>query len=234
MANDKLGAVEELVTRAGVTTCTIVDVLDGLGVVNAVLPSALRRLSGGGAMAFGTAYTVSWAPVRKGPQIKAASPSTWEQVRDFLVPEVSDGTGRIYVAGAGALLTEAALAGGMSVTYLLRQLGFNGVVLGGAVRDLAVIESMPLPVVAANVVPTDTQGAYRVHETGAECLIGEVRVRTGDWVFSDGNGVVVVPDDLVLDVLKLSAEIEATEQEILRRLGAGERLPGLIDALGRI
>jgi regulator of RNase E activity RraA len=226
--------VDRLVKEAGITTCTLVDVLDGLGVVNSVLPSGLRRFAGGEDMVFGAAHTVSWVPVRKGSRIQEPSPSTWEEVRDFLVPEVTDGTGRIYVGGSGALLTEAALAGGISVTYFLKHLHFEGVVLGGAVRDGAVIGTMEQPVVASNLVPTDTQGAYRVHETGTSCLIGDVRVNTGDWVFSDVNGVVLVPDALLDDVVKLAAEIENTEQRIFDRLNAGERLPDVIDAVGRI
>lgn len=226
--------VERLVDEAQMSTCAITDVLDGMGISGAVLPGQLERRAGKTGLTFGTAYTVSWVGVRKGPRIHDPSPSTWQQVRGFLVPEISDGQGQVYVAGAGALLTHAALAGGMSVTYLLEQVGFHAVVLGGAVRDRAVVEAMHRPVVASNFIPTDTQGAYRVSETGTECRIGDVRVTTGDWVFTDGNGTVVVRDDVIVDVLEKAVEVERAEASILQQIRSGRSLAEIIDEGGQI
>jgi regulator of RNase E activity RraA len=227
-------AVRSAITDYEISTCTISDVLDGLGISNAVLDSRLHRVSGGPAMLAGTAVPVSWVPARKGSRITDQQPSTWQQVREFLLPGMDDGAGRVYVAGAGPLLTDAALAGGMSVTYLTQQLGFEGVVLGGAVRDRAVLDRLPRPVVASNFAPVDTQGAFRVESSGRSCLIGNVAVRCGDWVFSDGNGTVIVPPGAVAEVLRAAIEIENTESQTLTLIAAGHRLPEVIDRTGRI
>ncbi|MEU7933501.1 hypothetical protein [Micromonospora echinofusca] len=216
------------------STCALVDVLDGLGVTSAVLPSTLQQRAGRPALAYGTAYTVSWVEVRKQASIHQPAPSTWQQVRDFLVPEVTDGAGRIYVGGAGELLTHAALAGGMSVTYLLEQVGFEAIVLGGAVRDRAVVETAERPVIASNFTPTDTQGAYRVAATGTECRIGDVRVVTGDWVFTDGNGTVVIKDEILLEVLTKAVAVENAEARILAQVRAGRPLHEIVDEGGQI
>jgi regulator of RNase E activity RraA len=228
------GLVAKTVQEHGVSTPTIADVLDSLGISNRVLDSRLHRVSGDDRMFFGAAYTVSWVPVRKGPSIVAASPSTWQEVRDFLVPEVVDGQGMVYVAGSGPLVTDAALAGGLSTTYLLGQLRFEGMVLGGAIRDRDVVERSTRPVVASNFVPTDTQGSYRVESAGGMCLVNRVLVHTGDWVFSDGNGTVVVPAARLQEVLDAAGATGRTEQDVLRRIRAGERLPNLIDEVGTI
>ncbi|KUF16415.1 MULTISPECIES: hypothetical protein [Streptomyces] len=226
--------VAQTVYDHNLSTPALADVLDALGVTNRVLNSRLHRVSGAGRMFFGTAYTVSWVAVRKGPSIVAASPSTWHEVRDFLLPEVADGRGMVYVAGSGPLVTDAALAGGLSTTYLLEQVQFEGMVLGGAIRDRDVVEQSVRPVVASNFVPTDTQGAYRVESAGTTCLIDHVLVHTGDWVFSDGNGTVVVPSARLHEVLSAATATGRTEQDILRRIRAGERLPGVIDEVGTI
>ncbi|WP_020552112.1 hypothetical protein [Embleya scabrispora] len=226
--------VAKTVREHGISTATIADVLDGLGITNRVLDSRLHRVSGGDRLFFGAAYTVGWVMVRKGPSIVAASPSTWQEVRDFLVPEVVDGRGMVYVAGSGPLITDAALAGGLSTTYLLEQLRFEGIVLGGAIRDRDVVEQSTRPVVASNFVPTDTQGAYRVESVGGTCLVEHVLVHTGDWVFSDGNGTVVVPAARLHEVLAAAATTGCTEQDVLRRIRAGERLPNIIDEVGTI
>jgi regulator of RNase E activity RraA len=222
------------IRQARISTCTIADVLDGLGVSAAVLHSGLTRVAGGTGLFFGQALPVRWAPVRKGTSITAASPSTWQQVRDFLVPEITNGRGLVYVAGGGPLITDAALAGGLSATYLSRVLGFEGAVLGGAIRDREVVGASGLPVVASGFVPSDTQGAYRVASVGQLCVIENVVVNSGDWILSDSNGTVVVASELLPEVLRRASEIEATEQAILRRIEAGERLPDIIDHVGRI
>ncbi|PRB80661.1 dimethylmenaquinone methyltransferase, partial [Pseudomonas cedrina] len=109
---------------------------------------------------FGIAYTVRWAPVRKPRDIMAAQPSTWNDVKHFLAPEVKSGRGKIYVGGVdNGVLTELALAGGFSAAdFNLR--GFEGIILGGAIRDAHVIKQLSIPVWATNFTPADTQGNF--------------------------------------------------------------------------
>jgi regulator of RNase E activity RraA len=216
----------------GITTSTLADVLDGLGHYG-VLSSRLTRLSGRPGLFVGQAYTVSWVPVRKGMSIIEPLPSTWKQVRPFLVPELSAARAKVYVAGAGPLVTDAALAGGLSATYF-QTLGFEGVLLGGAVRDPSALADLEIPIVASNFIPTDTQGSYRVAETGTRCSIENCVVETGDWIVSDDGGTVVIPDALVDDVVRRARAIERTEETISARIRAGERLPDIIDEVGRI
>jgi regulator of RNase E activity RraA len=231
---DRHRAVDRIIKVAGITTCTVSDVLDAMGIANSVLDVGIRRVAGASGMFHGAAYPVEWVPNRKGPQITAASPSTWTQVRDFLVPELVDGTGRVYLAGSGALIRDAALAGGLSCTYLAQQLRFEGIVLGGAVRDRDVVTGLSTPVLATGYVPVDTQGSYRVASVGGSCLVANVLVSNGDWVFADDNGVVIVPASRLSEVLAAAERIESVEQGILDRLAAGERLPDIVDSLGRI
>jgi regulator of RNase E activity RraA len=215
-----------------VNSSSVADVLDALGRYG-TLSSRLSRLTGREGLVVGQAYTVHWAPVRKTGRILEPQPSTWRQVRDFLVPELTDGRGKVYVAGAGPLCTEAALAGGLSSTYF-EELGFEAIVLGGAVRDVDALRSLRIPVVATNFIPTDTQGSYRVLETGTSCIIDNVVVHTGDWVVSDGTGTVVVPAAVFDEVVQRVRDIDRTEAAILERIRRKERLPDIIDQIGRI
>ena len=215
-----------------INSSSVADVLDALG-VHGVLTSRLRRVSGDDRLVIGRAHTVRWVPARKTGRILAPQPSTWSQVRGFLVPELSDGRGLVYVAGSGPLCTEAALAGGLSTTYF-QELGFEGMVLGGAVRDAEMLRALSIPVVASNFIPTDTQGSYAVAETGTSCVIDNVVVHTGDWIVADGSGVVVVPARLFAEVRERAAAIDRTEETILERIRKHEPLAAVIDELGRI
>jgi regulator of RNase E activity RraA len=160
-------------------------------------------------------------------------PSTWDQVRAFLVPEVCDGTGLVYVAGANGLVVDAALAGGLSARYF-EHIGFEGMVLGGAVRDMDELRHLKIPIVASGFHPVDTQGSYRIGSTGTQCSIDGVIVRTGDIIFSDDTGVVVIPNEIEEEVIDRAWCIAKCEIEIAQRIDKGERLHDLVDELRQI
>ncbi|TNV21759.1 RraA family protein [Buttiauxella sp. B2] len=215
-----------------ISTSTVVDILDGMGTGN-VLTSKIRAINGDEPYLVAQAYTVSWKMVRKGSDILQRQPSTWEQVKAFLVPELEYADGLVYVAGGGELITEAALAGGMSCTYF-EKMGFSGVILGGAVRDMKELKMLNMPVLASNPIPTDTQGAYLVAETGTHCLIEHITVHSGDLIIVDANGVAVVPASAIVEVMEKALAIDSTENTMLEKIRAGERLPELINFTGRI
>lgn len=221
----------ELGKRAATLSASAVaDALDRCGVWGA-LPTALRRLGGHRRSFFGRAVTVHWGPVRKSADIRAAGPSTWSEVRDFLLPNIEDGSGHVYVGGSGPLCTEMALAGGLSCTYF-EALGFEGVILGGGVRDIDMISQLEMPVLATNSCCPDTQGSYRVTEIGGETLIGAQKIITGDWVLADASGVVTIPDQLIGTVFREAENIGTAEARVLSRIRSGSRLCELVDEQG--
>ncbi|MGT0250558.1 RraA family protein [Burkholderia pyrrocinia] len=215
-----------------INTSTIADVLDSLG-IESLIPPVVHAINALAPYFIGVAYTVAWERVRKGANIMNPQPSTWEQVKSFLVPDIRDGTGLVYVAGAGPLLTDAALAGGMSCTYFDR-LGFEGVVLGGAVRDIPEVRKLTMPVLATNPVPVDTQGTYRIKAIGTECSVGNCLIRTGDLIISDASGTVVVPAPYIDTALAKSIDIDALERSMLDQVRDGARLPDLVESQKRI
>lgn len=213
---------------SGLSSANVSDVLDRFNVYGALNHQLVglnhtRRF-------IGEAYTVRWVQNRKGSDIHQRQPSSWEQVSKFLVPELSNGEGRgkVYVAGAGPLLSELALAGGLSSTYVATNLNFNAMVLGGAVRDSDVVNELSMPVVGSNFIPVDTQGSYAVAETGTSCVIDQVEVHTGDIVLGDHDGLVVIPKAIARDVLAQALELVAAERSLMEKIKAGINLPELI------
>nr|WP_256595422.1 RraA family protein [Pseudomonas sp. MYb193] len=214
-------------------TPTLADVLDTFGVWG-VLDSRIIPMNDFTGPVFGIAYTVRWAPVRKPRDIMAAQPSTWNDVKHFLAPEVKSGRGKIYVGGVdNGVLTELALAGGFSAAdFNLR--GFEGIILGGAIRDAHVIKQLSIPVWATNFTPADTQGNFKVSEAGTTCNISGITIKTGDLIVADASGCVVVPQELITDVLTRAFEIEQKEKIIFDRVSAGEVLWDVVHDLGRL
>lgn len=220
------------IKKMKLSTSTLVDILDGLGKTT-VLNSRLKSVNKEDFYSVSQAYTVQWKLIRKQKSILEKQPSTWEQVSPFLVPELTEAKGLIYIAGGYELITEAALAGGMSCTYF-EKLGFEAVILGGAVRDRNELMDLTIPVIATNLTPTDTQGAYLVSETGTHCTIEHSTIYSGDLVVSDPNGTVIIPLALVDNVLQEAKKIHSIENSMLKKIKLGERLPELINTTGRI
>jgi RraA family protein len=114
--------------------------------------------------------------------------------------------GDVIVVDGGAFVERALWGGRMSL--LARERGVAGVVIDGAVRDVAEIEELHFPVFAAGVAPTPPireDGG----ETGISITCAGVAVSPGDLVVGDEDGVVVVPRDQVEEVVARARELDA-------------------------
>ena len=73
-------------------------------------------------------------------------------------------------------------------------------------RDVRKIEELGFPVFAAGIKPVDSMGRGMVTAYNVPVECGEVLVHPGDFVFADFDGVVVVPQAIVKEVLALAAD----------------------------
>lgn len=215
-----------------VATSTLSDIMDTLD-IESVLSPRLQRLSGSVPHIVGIAYTVEWGLVKKRSDITKSQNSTWIDVRDFLVPDLQSGSNLVYVAGAGEIIDTAALAGGISTTYF-DALGFEMLLLGGAIRDYSQIQSLRVPIVASNWIPSDTQGFLKVRSVGGACMINGLRIDTGDVIVSDLTGTVRIPKDLAKLVIERAVDSDTREEELLELARHGISPLVKIEEIGRI
>ncbi|MDN3352669.1 ribonuclease E activity regulator RraA [Actinomadura sp. DC4] len=104
------------------------------------------------------------------------------------------GSGRVLVVdGSGSLRT--ALMGDMIAASAVEQ-GWSGVVINGAVRDVAALRTLDLGVKALGSNPRRSakEGAG---ETGVPVSFGEAEIRPGMWLYSDEDGIVLAARDLL-------------------------------------
>jgi len=129
---------------------------------------------------------------------------------------VIDGQGELNTALWGELTTLAAFRKGLA-----------GVVIDGAVRDVAKIRRSALPVFARAVVPNGG-GAEYLGEIGVAVQCGGQVVRPADWLVGDEDGVVVVPAEKLQQTTQTAQRIVAAEKEIERAIRRGEDLGRLL------
>jgi len=151
----------------------------------------------------GPAVTV-WCP--PGDNLMLHKAITLAQRGDVLVVDVG---GYLEAGGWGEILTVAALEHGVA-----------GLVTNGAVRDVARIRALGFPVFCRGISMKGTEKKSLGRINHPICC-GGVYVRPGDLVLGDDDGVVVVPQQRVGDVLQLARERMRREEEILSALKQG-------------
>ncbi len=204
----------------GVTTATLTMQL---------LKRGLRRVAMAGPVALdaaaprlvGEAFTLRFIPAREDistPESYAAPNSLREALER--VP-----AGRVVVIEARGEQGCATL--GDILVARLKAKGAAGAVTDGALRDVAEIARVGLPVFAAGrAAPPSISG---LHFAGWEVPIGcgGVAVLPGDVVVGDGDGGVVVPRALAPEVARDAVEQERFERFVQLRIAAGASVVGL-------
>jgi len=125
------------------------------------------------------------------------------------------------IAPWGELLSTAAAARGAT-----------GCVTDGLVRDVKQIREMQFPVFHGGIGPLDTKGRARMVERDVRVECGGVGIDSGDIIFGDVDGVVVIPRAHEHDVLRKALEKVTGENHTRDALRKGESLASVFKRFG--
>jgi regulator of RNase E activity RraA len=191
-------------------TCAVSDALDALGRPGAT--TGLAPLWPVPAPVAGRVRTVLAGPRESdGPaQHIGAAAVEVAQPGDVLV--IANG-GRVDVSCWGGILAVAA-----------RHRGIGGVVVDGAMRDIAECAELGFPVFGLAVVPVSARGRIVQLAMGEPVQVAGVTVEQGDYVLADRNGVVFVPAGDLERVLDLAVRIVAREAGMVEAVRAGQAI----------
>ena len=189
-------------------TGAIADILDRHGYRHQVLPrtitsrTAVNRLAG---LAFtGQGY----------PAASAADDDTQTRLR--MLDSITPGTISVWACGGSVNCAHW----GEMMSTAARQRGCSGAVLDGGVRDVDFVNAMQYPVFANFLCSASSVGRWNIKEYQIPIKIGDTIIHPNDFVFGDIDGVVVVPHDIILDVLTAAEDVNRREtgmREELRR-----------------
>jgi len=134
--------------------------------------------------------------------------------------------GDVLVVDAGGHADNAVLGGNMTNEAMRRNMA--GLVIDGAIRDLAEIRDYGIPTFTRAVTPAGPNFAD-TGDVGGPVSCGGVLVNAGDLVLGDDDGVVVVPRAKMAAVLDACQATLAAEAEWDRRITAGEAFTQILD-----
>ena len=187
-------------------TSTISDALDKAGLIGqcfgikAIIPQ--WKIAG-------RAFTVKYGPVD-------VNKGTVGDYIDDVKPGdviVLDNQGRLDCTVWGDILTGVA-----------KRRGIMGTVIDGVCRDTNRSLELDYPVFSANRYMRTGKDRVQVDSVGGPVSLAHVRVRPGDIIVGDADGVVVIPQELETKILAIAQEIEASEGRIREAVEQGMRL----------
>jgi 4-hydroxy-4-methyl-2-oxoglutarate aldolase len=176
------------------------------------------------------------------PRIRAAWPGARISGRAFPVVCATADNLAIHVAVAEAPAGSVLVANvgdepargywGEVLTTGAEARGIVGLVIDGGVRDVDALAAHRFPVFSAMVA---LRGASKTEPgtTGAPALVGDVEVELGDWIVGDADGVVVIPQGRLTEVLAAGRARATKEEHLFTELKSGRttiELLGLDDA----
>lgn len=201
--------------KAELFTAVLGDVLDDMGFLRNFLPPSIRPLRQD-AVLVGRAMTVQEADCA-GPSEGKDGPTKpfglMFEALDSLKP------GEVYIC-TGSSPTYALWGELMSTRA--KALGAAGAILDGYHRDSAGILRLGLPVFSAGSYAQDQKMRGRVIDY--RCALefpNAVRVKPGNLIFGDWDGVLVIPQEAEAEAIRLALEKVRGESKVRTALESG-------------
>lgn len=103
------------------------------------------------------------------------------------------GTGRVLVIDGGGSLRRALIGDQLAAMGVKN--GWAGIVVNGCIRDSVAIAAMNIGVLALATHPRKTD-KKNIGETDIAVTFGGATFRSGEYLYADGDGVIVANHDL--------------------------------------
>ncbi|MBB6673054.1 RraA family protein [Cohnella nanjingensis] len=190
-------------------SAVIADILDDLGYRQQTFGAGIRLIDPSLKIS-GRAFTAQAAKVFDIP----AEPY---KLQMKAIDSVS--SGEVFVVSTGAP-DEAAFWGELIATAC-RARGGRGAIVDGLSRDTAKIMEMKFPLATRGQVPTDSKGRINLIAYQQPIEIDGVRIRPGDYVFADIDGIAVVPRVIEDETIRKAMEKVSGENVVREALQNG-------------
>jgi 4-hydroxy-4-methyl-2-oxoglutarate aldolase len=182
------------------------DVLREKGYGNCVLPPEIQALKRGQKL-FGEIYTLS-GHIDK-TLTRHESLLLWSQVLSKVPNE------KVIVCQPNT--HSIALMGELSARALMVK-GTKGYLMDGHCRDVEEIIDAKFPVFCRLSTPADIVERWKYNALGDPITIGSVTIRSGDYIIADMDGAVIIPQEVVEEVITETEKVMTTESEMRKAI----------------
>ena len=190
-------------------TGAVHDVLRGIGHDNCVLPTNIRPLDPTLKVA-GPVWTVSGRIDRT--KSRHETLLGWTTVLSKAPP------GHVVVCQPNQ--QEVAMMGELS-SETLKNKGVLGYVVDGGCRDTDFILQQKFPVFHSFFTPSDIVARWIPDHFGEPVTLGTVTIRSGDYILGDRDGLVVIPHEMIEEVIAKTEEVALTENKVRDAIRGG-------------
>jgi regulator of RNase E activity RraA len=128
-----------------------------------------------------------------------------------ILDEAPSGNILVYVLEDG--LNIAGIGNLMATTAKVR--GLAGAVIDGGVRDVEEITQIGFPVYSRSITPATSVGRLVSVSKNEPVTCAGVRVRPGDYIMGDWDGIVVVPVEAAAKVVDLIKQYDEKESKMV-------------------
>jgi 4-hydroxy-4-methyl-2-oxoglutarate aldolase len=212
------GLAERQEALGGLYSGALADILDELGLREQCLPADIRPLAPEMRVA-GPAF-----PVRgRARHYDDGNDPRYRQMDmlDAIFP------GAVVVMDPGDESRAAHWGELMSATA--RGKGAVGAVIAGGLRDSPQILAQGFPVFRRYHSPLTAVYRYDIAEFATPIRIGGIAIAPGDWIFGDIDGLLVIPEAALDDVIARALSVKEREDIVRARLGEGEGIRELFE-----
>ena len=201
-------------------SAVIADILDEIGVKDFVMDSKMKPIINSGAVV-GYARTLYAVDVFKIPE------SPYQLDLEF-IDSLNEGdlfiatvNGNNYNGFFGELLATATVAH-----------GGRGAIIDGYVRDVEKINEMGFPLYCIGTDPRDSKGRVDAILCDEPIVCAGAKVRPGDMIFADIDGIVVIPKEHIAEVIDKALDKVSGENVVREELRAGVSVKAVFNKYG--
>jgi regulator of RNase E activity RraA len=203
--------------RRELFTCVVGDVMDKLQLLRQFLPPAIKPLRQD-MVVIGRAMPVLSADVFQ-ERMSGSANKLMEKPFGLMLEALDDLRPNDIYVNTGSSPRNALWGELMSIRA--RRLGANGAVLNGYSRDTKAVLKLDFPTFSWGSYGQDSAPRYKVLDFRIPVEIGSVRIRPGDIIFGDLDGVLVVPREAEADVFAAALEKARGEKLVRKALEEG-------------
>ncbi|MDA0656141.1 MAG: RraA family protein [Proteobacteria bacterium] len=192
------------------STPNVSDALDRLGIDGA--PNGILPLWADCKKIVGPAATMKLVALGEGLKSPSAAMGSLEAV-------LAANPGDVLVIDHGGR-TDVNSYGGI-VGFTTQHYGLAGCVIDGVTRDVDEYKELGFSVYGRGIIQQSIRNRCDFAGHGIEVELGGVKVRPGDFIMADDNGVLVIPVEHLDEVLEIAQRCKATEERIIEEIRNG-------------